>query len=163
MIPPFGGSIPPAPASPRFCISWSGKQSWESLFKRPIEHARNGFPVTSSQKFWQGVEEKNLKDWPDIQRIFMPNGKIPEVGEKLVQPQLANSLEMLATNGGRDFYEGQLAERVAAGLKAMGSPLIASDLARCRAREETPQSGQPGTWLREMAPRAMPGPSMMPR
>ncbi|BEV44276.1 gamma-glutamyltransferase [Afipia carboxidovorans] len=118
--------------------SWGGKQSWESLFKRPIEYARDGFPVTPSQKFWQTFQEKNLKDWPDIQRIFMPSGKIPEVGEKLVQPQLANSLEMLAKNGGRDFYEGKLAERIASGLKAMGSPLTASDLARCRARDEAP-------------------------
>lgn len=118
--------------------AWGGKQSWESLFKRPIEYARNGFPVTPSQLFWQKFEEKNLKDWPDIQRIFMPNEKIPEVGEKLVQPQLADSLEMLAKNGGRDFYEGKLAARIAAGLKAMGSPLTATDLARTRARDEAP-------------------------
>ncbi|MCP1831771.1 gamma-glutamyltranspeptidase/glutathione hydrolase [Bradyrhizobium sp. USDA 4532] len=118
--------------------SWAGKQSWASLFARPIEYASKGFPVTPSQRFWQDMEAKNLKDWPDIQRIFMPAGRMPEIGEPLVQPELAKSLEMLAANGGRDFYEGKLAARIAAGLKQIGSPLTADDLARCRARDETP-------------------------
>ncbi|MCP1850707.1 MULTISPECIES: gamma-glutamyltransferase [unclassified Bradyrhizobium] len=118
--------------------SWAGKQSWASLFERPIEYAGKGFPVTPSQRFWQDMEAKNLKDWPDIQRIFMPAGRMPEIGEPLVQPELAKSLEMLAANGGRDFYEGKLAAHIAAGLKQIGSPLTADDLARCRARDETP-------------------------
>lgn len=63
---------------------------------------------------------------------------MPEIGETLMQPELAGSLEMLAANGGRDFYEGKLAERIAAGLKKIGSPLTAEDLARCRARDEAP-------------------------
>jgi gamma-glutamyltranspeptidase/glutathione hydrolase len=118
--------------------SWRGKLSWASLFERPIEYARKGFPVTPSQRFWQDLEAKNLNDWPDVQRIFMPAGRMPEVGETLVQPELAGTLEMLAANGGRDFYEGKLAERIAAGLKKIGSPLTADDFARCRARDEAP-------------------------
>lgn len=118
--------------------SWGGKLSWASLFERPIEYASKGFPVTPSQRFWQDFRAKDLKDWPDIQRIFMPAGRMPETGETLVQPELARSLETLAANGGRDFYEGKLAERIAAGLKKVGSPLTADDLARCRARDEAP-------------------------
>ena len=118
--------------------SWGGKLSWASLFERPIEYASKGFPVTPSQRFWQDFRAKDLKDWPDVQRIFMPAGRMPETGETLVQPELARSLEMLAANGVRDFYEGKLAERIATGLKKIGSPLTADDLARCRARDEAP-------------------------
>ncbi len=118
--------------------SWGGKLTWASLFERPIEYASKGFPVTPSQRFWQEFRVKELKDWPDVQRIFMPAGRMPEVGESLVQPELARSLEMLAANGGRDFYEGKLAARIVAGLKQIGSPLTADDLARCRARDEAP-------------------------
>lgn len=118
--------------------SWGGKLSWASLFERPIEYASKGFPVTPSQRFWQDFRTKDLKDWPDVQRIFMPAGRMPETGETLVQLELARSLEMLAANGGRDFYEGKLAERIVAGLKRIGSPLTADDLARCRARDEAP-------------------------
>ena len=118
--------------------SWKGQLGWASLFERPIEYAAKGFPVTPSQRFWHAFQSDNLKDWPDIRRIFMAKGRIPEVGETLVQPELAASLELIATHGGRDFYEGRLAERIAAGLKKAGSPLTRDDLARCRARDEAP-------------------------
>ena len=76
--------------------SWGGKLSWASLFERSIEYARKGFPVTPSQRFWQEFETKNLKDWPDVQRIFMPTGRMPEIGETLMQPELAGFLRRQA-------------------------------------------------------------------
>jgi gamma-glutamyltranspeptidase/glutathione hydrolase len=118
--------------------SWGGKIGWASLFERPIAYARDGFPVTASEVFWLNVVKENLKDWPDTRRIFLSQGQIPAVGDMLVQPELANSLEMLATHGSRDFYEGKLAERVVAGLQSIGSPLTSRDLACCRARDEAP-------------------------
>jgi gamma-glutamyltranspeptidase/glutathione hydrolase len=49
-------------------------------------------------------------------------------------------METLAERGPRDFYEGQLAQTIAAGLRAVGSPLTAKDLALTRARIEPPLS-----------------------
>lgn len=54
------------------------------------------------------------------------------------QPELAMTLQTLAENGYRDFYEGELAQRIAAGLQKVGSPLTTEDLAATRARTETP-------------------------
>jgi gamma-glutamyltranspeptidase/glutathione hydrolase len=51
---------------------------------------------------------------------------------------LARTLETLAERGPRDFYEGQLAQSIAAGLRAAGSPVTAQDLAQTRARIEPP-------------------------
>ena len=81
---------------------------------------------------------KELADMPAIANHFMVNGKVPEVGELYKQPQLADTLEMLAVRGYRDFYDGKLAERIAKGLKDAGSPLTASDLAKTQARIEPP-------------------------
>ena len=50
--------------------------------------------------------------------------------------QLARTLDRIATQGAREFYEGETAWRLAAGLKQVGSPLTAQDMARCRARDE---------------------------
>ncbi|MFX5530114.1 gamma-glutamyltransferase, partial [Acinetobacter baumannii] len=41
-------------------------------------------------------------------------------------------------HGAREFYEGELADRIARGLREAGSPLRAADLAATRAREESP-------------------------
>lgn len=118
--------------------AWGGRQGWSSLFSRAIEYAVNGFPVTPSQQFWQTLRASELAGWDGFARVFMPRGRIPQAGEPFVQPELARSLERIATHGGREFYEGDLAARIAAGLEQAGSPLTLADLARTQAREEAP-------------------------
>ncbi|SNU84965.1 Putative gamma-glutamyltransferase ywrD [Pandoraea sputorum] len=117
---------------------WGGQQSWSSLFSRATEYAANGFPVTPSQHFWQMFRANELSGWEGFSSTFMPNGRIPQAGERFHQPALARSLDSIATHGGREFYEGDLAGRIASGLKKVGSPLRASDLSRAQAREEAP-------------------------
>jgi gamma-glutamyltranspeptidase/glutathione hydrolase len=53
-------------------------------------------------------------------------------------PALARTLARLAQQGPREFYEGELAERLAAGLAAAGSPLRLADLRATQARCEAP-------------------------
>lgn len=117
---------------------WAGKQSWEGLFRRAIEYADKGFPVTPSQRFWQDFRAKDFANWPSLAAVYMPKGRMLEIGEQLRLPQLARSMEMLAKDGARSFYEGKLADRIAAGLKQAGSPLTAEDLRRTAAREGPP-------------------------
>ncbi|WP_439687607.1 gamma-glutamyltransferase [Cupriavidus oxalaticus] len=117
---------------------WGGTQSWSTLLARATEYAANGFPVTPSQCFWQDFRAADLPAWSGFGRVFAPDGRMPKPGEMFRQPQLARTLDRLATQGGREFYEGDLAGRLAAGLAQAGSPLRANDLARCQAREEVP-------------------------
>ncbi|MDQ7968855.1 MAG: gamma-glutamyltransferase [Oxalicibacterium faecigallinarum] len=115
-----------------------GKRSWAELLTPAIGLARNGFPVTPSERFWMDFRQKELTDLPAIAHHFMQDGKAPEIGATFRQPQLADTLETLAARGYRDFYEGQLAERIARGLREAGSPITASDLAKTQARVEAP-------------------------
>ncbi|CAG4901138.1 gamma-glutamyltransferase [Paraburkholderia saeva] len=118
--------------------AWGGNQGWSSLFSRAIGYAANGFPVTPSQHFWQAFRANELSNWHGFAQVFMPDGRAPQAGERFFQPALARSLDAIATHGGREFYEGDLAARIAAGLKQAGSPLTLDDLARAQAREEVP-------------------------
>jgi oxamate amidohydrolase len=114
-----------------------GRRSWKSLFERAVAYATDGFPLTPSQHFWSNFRADEIGTWPDVVRAFTAEGRIPDVGETFRQPELARTLATLAENGGRDFYEGELAGRIARGLQRAGSPLTAHDLARCRARNES--------------------------
>lgn len=116
----------------------AGRMSWAELLKPAIGHARNGFAVTPSERFWMDFRQKELAQLPAVANHFMRDGKPLEIGETFRQPQLADTLETLAVRGYRDFYDGQLAARIAKGLREAGSPLTASDLARTRARIEPP-------------------------
>ena len=116
---------------------WGGRQPWKDLFKHAVAHAADGFPLTPSQRFWANFRANEIGQWPDVVRVFTADGRIPDVGETFRQPDLARTLSLLAENGARDFYEGDLAQRIARGLQQAGSPLTAEDLARTRARNET--------------------------
>jgi gamma-glutamyltranspeptidase/glutathione hydrolase len=118
--------------------TWGGTQSWSSLFERALDYASNGFPVTPSQHFWQSLRADELSALPGFAAAFAPHGRIPAIDERFAQPALAKSIERIARFGAREFYEGELAERIARGLQQAGSPLTASDLARTRARDEAP-------------------------
>jgi len=117
-----------------------GQMDWAALMEPAIQLAREGFPITPSQRFWLDFRSDELSMMPGVREHFIPGGKIPCEGEKLYQPQLAASLQSIATHGYRDFYEGQLGEKIAAGLAAAGSPLTGADLAATRARIEKPLS-----------------------
>jgi gamma-glutamyltranspeptidase/glutathione hydrolase len=118
--------------------AWGGAQSWSSLFDRAHEYAADGFPVTPSQHFWQRMRADELHALPGFAATFAPQGRIPAIAERFVQPALAKSIERIARLGAREFYEGELAERIARGLREAGSPLSSSDLARTQARDEAP-------------------------
>ncbi|MGF6770896.1 gamma-glutamyltranspeptidase [Paraburkholderia sp. GAS199] len=118
--------------------SWNGQRTWASLFEHAIRHAAEGFAVTPSQHFWQTLRAAELRDLPGFAATFAPHGRVPEIGERFAQSALARSLERIAQYGAREFYEGELAQRIAHGLHAAGSPLTATDLRRTRARDEAP-------------------------
>ena len=117
---------------------WGGKKSFASLLDDAIGYAENGFPASASQVYWHNTRKDEVANWHGFTRVFMPNGRIPQVGETFRQPDLARSLKSIVKNGPRDFYEGELAAQIAKGLQAAGSPLTAADLKKTVAREAAP-------------------------
>ncbi|MBV8755092.1 MAG: gamma-glutamyltransferase [Hyphomicrobiales bacterium] len=107
-----------------------GRLSWDKLFGAAIEYARDGMPVSRSLADWTAQDEPILAAQPATAAIFLPGKRVPREGERLVQADLAGSLQQIAGHGVRKgFYEGELAERMCAGLQPQGSPLAPGDLA----------------------------------
>ncbi|MGH1571112.1 gamma-glutamyltransferase family protein [Methylobacterium sp. P31] len=117
---------------------WGGRHSLASLLDPAIGYAEDGFPLSASQAFWTEFRRTDLPAWPGFVRTFLHEGRVPRVGEPFLQKALARSLRLIAENGPRDFYEGELAASLAKGLAAVGSPLTAEDLRNTKAREEAP-------------------------
>jgi gamma-glutamyltranspeptidase len=111
---------------------WGGRLGFPVLLDAAIGHAENGFPLTPSQDFWLRFRGKEIDKWPGFTELFLPGGRPPAPGDRFVQPQLATSLKALAKHGAREFYEGELARRLAAGLAGAGSPIDLEDLKRTR-------------------------------
>lgn len=115
---------------------WDGRLAFSDLLQPAIGHARQGFTATASQAFWLDFRAEERANWPGFSQVF---GSV-SADKPFCQLQLADSLSMLASDGPRSFYEGRLAQRIADGLRAVGSPLAAEDLAATRTREVDPIS-----------------------
>lgn len=112
---------------------WQGTERLAGLLEEAIVIAEEGFPVSCSQQFWHAIRKTELPGWPGFSDTFRGEGTQR-------QPALARSLRRIADHGARDFYEGELAHRIADGLAVVGSPLTASDLAQTQTREVEPLS-----------------------
>ncbi len=119
-----------------------GKLPWKELFADAIEYARKGMAVTRSLADWLVTDEKILNQNKDMARIYLPKGKPQREGELIKQEQLAKTFEYLAEHGARKgFYEGPIAQEMAKGLEAMGSPLRYEDFSSYHANWAEPIVG----------------------
>jgi gamma-glutamyltranspeptidase / glutathione hydrolase len=64
--------------------------------------------------------------------VFLPNGAPPPIGSRLVQPQLARTIQLIADSGSAAFYRGSIADSIAAEMKRVGGLITKEDLARYR-------------------------------
>ena len=115
--------------------TWGGTLSWASLLAPAVAAAEDGFAVSRSQDFWYAYRASEMGDaatWHGFAQTFLPGGRAPVSGDRFRQPALAQTLRRLADGGARDFYEGELASRMAKGLQAAGSPITQDDLAATR-------------------------------
>src|SRR3954469_3370014 len=113
----------------------SGKFTFGALIAPAIRLAREGFPVDDDLADSLPRIAPRLARWPASAKIFM-NGDTPLArADTLMQDDLAASLETIARNGPRAFYEGPLAEKIAAAIRANGGIMTADDLKDYRAIE----------------------------
>ncbi|ADD06578.1 gamma-glutamyltransferase [Natrialba magadii ATCC 43099] len=111
-----------------------GELEWSSLFESAIGYARDGMPVSRSVADWIVEDVPVFEEYPSTHDIFLPDGSPPAVGDRIKQPDLADSLEVIAEQGARaGFYEGDIAERICEDLHDRGSPLRSDDFANFEA------------------------------
>ncbi len=109
---------------------YGGTLPLDVLLAPAIAVARDGYAVSRSQARLTREQFSDLEKLPGFAATFLADGKAPEVGTKLRQPALAETLAHLAHAGLDDFYRGDVGREIAADLGRIGSPLDREDLAR---------------------------------
>jgi gamma-glutamyltranspeptidase/glutathione hydrolase len=117
-----------------------GSKLRQEVFSPAIAHAEFGFPVGRNLAKAIRAHIPVIEAFPATHAVLMPKGRAPEVGETLVQTDLAHALRALAIGGVDEFYRGGLAEVIAAFIQANGGDLALDDLRAFR-----PQIGPPLT------------------
>ena len=114
-----------------------GTQNWSLLCDAAAGLADSGFFVTRAyQTFAEGNLEK-LNANKISREIFTDGGSVPAVGTKIIQPQLATSLQQLGDDGADGFYRGALARILGADAQSSGLMLTDSDFANFQPETQT--------------------------
>ena len=113
--------------------SIGNKLEWKELLAQSIHYAKEGFPTTASQAYWatvnleEDMEFRMLQRFDEFSNIFLKDGESYQEGDMFVQADLGKTLETIATEGPRSFYEGEIAEKIVADLQRLGGILTLND------------------------------------
>ena len=104
-----------------------GKLPLSRLLFDAEQTSKDGIAVTNTLKNNLTSKLSQLIDIPGFKEIYLKDGKIPEVGNKLTFPAMSKTFSMLIKNGLEDFYLGEISESITSDLSNLKSPLSKND------------------------------------
>ncbi len=124
-----------------------GKLKWAHLFAPAIALAEQGAPVAQTIAAYLGAAHTlfaeppaRIEETENFERVWAPLGRAPLEGEVFRNPALARTYRLIAEGGGRAFYEGEIAETIAAYFRRIGGWLTRDDLVAHRSEWVEPRS-----------------------
>ena len=123
-----------------------GRLPWRDLFQPAIHYAQAGHPVPEIIRgMWESSADI-LVCHPESRRVFLPEGRVPAVGDVFRNPDLAQALGRIAEHGPEDFYRGEIARAILATSQAHDGTLAPEDLAEYSAEWVEPISTTYRDW-----------------
>jgi gamma-glutamyltranspeptidase/glutathione hydrolase len=107
-----------------------GAIKWADTVHPAVALARAGFRILPKTRDQFAEQERKLRRGdPDIARLYLPGGALPEIGSVLPNEDLARTMEAMARDGRDGFYRGAVAEAIVAASRSGGGVLTLADLA----------------------------------
>lgn len=138
-MPQFGAkpvSVPGAPAAWAAINREYGRLPLEKVMEPAIRYAREGHAINTItcdaiEKFVGKLADAGEKgeEFDEWFKTFVPNGKLPHPGQLFINAPLANTLETIAKTGAKDYYHGEIAEKIAETTQKYGGYIHKSDMA----------------------------------
>lgn len=154
----LAAGVPAAFGALLTALSRFGSSSFSDVIGPAKRLAAEGFPVSTGlrnqYKFGLADLAERFKTWPASKRLYLPEGRVPEVASLLENQALARTYEWLeqvernATGDRRsrlaavsnEFYRGEIAKTIATFSRERDGLLERSDLERFETRIEEPVS-----------------------
>ena len=115
-----------------------GTMKRESLLRPAIRLAAKGFVLDQGDIEMLHSATGDFRKDPALAAIFLKGGRPFQVGEKLVQRELARTLKAIAARGTDGFYKGAVAASIVASVQKGGGIIAQADLDEYRTRELAP-------------------------
>ena len=129
-------SVPAAVAGAELAAKTYGTRPLSELLAPAIELADRGFPITESLAGAIRSSAKKLS--PSAREIWFRGDTPLGFGDRVIQKDLAATLREIGAKGSAAFYQGPVADKFAAYMKAEGGLIDQKDLAGIKANEDTP-------------------------
>jgi gamma-glutamyltranspeptidase/glutathione hydrolase len=135
-VGPLAAGVPGSVAGSCTPTSRYGRLPLAKVIAPAIALARDGFLVSVEMaRSFQAASGKLSKFPATVAAFFGSDGIPPAEGERLVQPDLAKTLTLIARSGADVFYRGPIAELIAREMQASGGLIARSDLERYAPKE----------------------------
>jgi len=112
-----------------------GKMPFAQLAQPAIALAKQGTTIDRFQALVIPILQNILCTSSTGKNIFAPKEQLKKFGENIYIPHLADTLEYLSKNGPREFYEGEIAQRLVYDCKDKGGFIRQQDMLNYRVRE----------------------------
>jgi gamma-glutamyltranspeptidase / glutathione hydrolase len=106
-----------------------GTKKFSEVLAPAIYYSREGFPVPEWDAAYWADEVDLLKQDKNAAATYLPEGRSPRVGEIFRNPDLARSLEAIASSGRDAYYRGDSAKSIVALSSRLGGTMTLEDLA----------------------------------
>jgi gamma-glutamyltranspeptidase / glutathione hydrolase len=107
---------------------------WAELIAPAVELARGGVELTPSQAYLHAILDVVLRHTPEGRAMYGGDDRL-STGDRLVLPDLAGTLELLAERGPSLFRDGELADAI---VEHLGGRITHRDLAEFRVVRRRP-------------------------
>ena len=126
-----------------------GKLAWSELFGPAIAAARDGFPVSSRLAAWLQRIPALREELAIRETYFDADGAPRKLGERIANPALADTMDLIARQGARVLYEGPVAAEMVDRVRSHPRPgtLSATDLAEYRPIKREAVCGPYRVWV----------------
>src|SRR6266550_2422275 len=132
-IGPASCAVPGAVAGLEAAHRAYGRLPWRELTVPAVELARDGVELTRPQAHLHALLDPILRAAPEGRRLYSrPNGERLVAGDIMRLPELADTLEAIASRGAAVVYRGGRAKAIVSTIREGGGELTLEDLARYR-------------------------------
>lgn len=133
--------VPGTVAGMEYALKKWGTMPLSKVLEPAIKLADKGFIVSDVLAQTLKEEKSTLGKWSSSKAIFFKNGEPLKSGDLLVQKDLAKSLRLIAKQGAKAFYQGEIATKIAKEMQSHGGTMTLEDLKAYKVVERQPIIG----------------------
>ena len=133
--------VPGTVAGMEYALKKWGTMPLSKVLEPAIQLADKGFIVSDVLAQTLKEEKSTLGKWAASKAIFFKNGEPLKSGDLLVQKDLAKSLRLIAKQGAKAFYQGEIATKIAKEMQSHGGTMTLEDLKAYKVVERQPIIG----------------------